>query len=120
MDHSERRHFLYRLELLAAIGIWLAVCVVMDVSCIPRAITGIPCFSCGMSRAWLAVFRLDFAEAFTYHPMFWAVPVVAMLYLFVGQKTPKWCKILYCLLAAAYVLCYLVRLLLYFKGELIL
>jgi hypothetical protein len=33
-------------------------------------ITGIPCPGCGMTRAFLAFFRLDLKGAFHYHPMF--------------------------------------------------
>lgn len=45
-----------------------------------RNLTGIPCPGCGMSRAWMAALHLDFAGALTYHPMFWAVPVLGWLF----------------------------------------
>ena len=34
---------------------------------------------CGMTRAWLAALRLDFAAAFAYHPLFWVVPIAFVL-----------------------------------------
>ena len=34
---------------------------------------GIPCPSCGMTRAWSFALRGRLGEAFTYHPMFWIV-----------------------------------------------
>ena len=38
---------------------------------------GIPCPGCGVSRAYMAVFRLDFVRAFEYHPLFLTVaPVI--------------------------------------------
>ena len=44
-------------------------------------IIGLPCPSCGMSRAFAALFRLDFAEAFWYHPLFFVVPLIPLLVL---------------------------------------
>lgn len=63
----------------------LAVWYFLDLPCIPRRITGIPCPTCGMTRAWLAAFRLDFAAAFSQHPMFWSIPVLGLYLLFGGK-----------------------------------
>lgn len=57
---------------------WLAL-YLLDIGCIFRLITGIPCPGCGMTRAWLAALRLDFAAAFAYHPLFWVVPIAFVL-----------------------------------------
>lgn len=69
-----------KLILTAVVGVLLLLIVVFDVSCFIRTATGFPCISCGLSRAWLSALKLDFAAAFSYHPMFWSIPV---LYLFV-------------------------------------
>lgn len=42
----------------------------------------IPCISCGMTRAWLSALNLDFAAAFSYHSMFWSVPILYLYILF--------------------------------------
>ena len=57
---------------------WLAL-YLLDIGCIFRFMTGIPCPGCGMTRAWLAALRLDFAVAFAYHPLFWVVPIAFVL-----------------------------------------
>ena len=57
---------------------WLAL-YLLDIGCIFRLMTGIPCPGCGMTRAWLAALRLDFAAAFAYHPLFWVVPFAFVL-----------------------------------------
>ena len=57
---------------------WLAL-YLLDIGCIFRLVTGIPCPGCGMTRAWLAALRLDFAAAFAYHPLFWVVPIAFVL-----------------------------------------
>ena len=53
------------------------------------SLTGIPCPGCGLTRAWLAVLRLDFAEAFRLNFMFPAVPVLALFVLFDGKLFPR-------------------------------
>ena len=42
---------------------WLAL-YLLDIGCVFRLMTGIPCPGCGMTRAWLAALRLDFSAAF--------------------------------------------------------
>lgn len=49
--------------------------------CIFKAVTGLPCPGCGMTRAFLHLFRGDLEGAFYYHPLFWMVPLLAGLYL---------------------------------------
>ena len=39
---------------------WLAL-YLLDIGCVFRLMTGIPCPGCGMTRAWLAALRLDFS-----------------------------------------------------------
>lgn len=57
---------------------WLAL-YLLDIGCVFRLMTGIPCPGCGMTRAWLAALRLDFAAAIAYHPLFWVVPLAFVL-----------------------------------------
>ena len=40
--------------------------------CLFLAITGLPCPTCGMTRATVSLICLRFTEAFGYHPLFWA------------------------------------------------
>jgi hypothetical protein len=44
--------------------------------CPSRALFHIPCPGCGMTRAFVSAFRLDFQMAFLYHPLF---PVFALI-----------------------------------------
>lgn len=67
---------------LSCIGVlfvaWLAL-YLLDIGCVFRLMTGIPCPGCGMTRAWLAALRFDFAAALAYHPLFWMVPIAFVL-----------------------------------------
>lgn len=77
---------------LSCIGVlfiaWLAL-YLLDIGCVFRLMTGIPCPGCGMTRAWLAALRLDFAAAFAYHPLFWVVPIAFVLAFVRDEAAPS-------------------------------
>lgn len=47
--------------------------------CLLRLTTGIPCPGCGMTRALLSALRGDFAAALAFHPLWWTLPLLALL-----------------------------------------
>ena len=49
--------------------------------CIFRLLTGIPCPGCGMTRALAAVLRGELAAAFSFHPLWWTLPLLLLLLL---------------------------------------
>ena len=112
----------FRVKLLIAGGFagLLLLWVSMKWPCVFRSITGIPCISCGMSRAWLAALNLHFAEAFVYHPMFWSVPILALYAFFEGRlfQNRKWNDWVLGLILFGWVLCYAIRLVVYLGGGL--
>ena len=81
--------------------------------CMFRRVTGLPCLTCGMSRAWLCALRLDFAGAFFWHPLFWTVPLIALTLIFFGARH-RWVRrgLIACLFLFAVV--WVVRMLLLF------
>lgn len=58
------------------------------IGCPIRFVTGISCAGCGMTRAWLSVLRLDFRQAFYYHPLF-PLPPVALAMLLARRRIPQ-------------------------------
>lgn len=82
--------------------------------CMTKAITGIPCPGCGMTRAWLALIKGNITEAFFYHPLFWIPPVILLLLLV--QKRMKWTipKWIWIAVLLIYLLVYVIRMYLYF------
>ncbi len=72
----------------AVIAGFYALIELAGVTCPIRFLTGISCAGCGMSRAWLSLFRLDVAAAFSYHPLFW-LPVPAALVFFFRRRLPR-------------------------------
>ncbi len=110
-----------KLLILAACGAVLGVWALLFGFCPIRAVTGVICPSCGMSRAWLAALRLDLGAAFSHHPMFWIVPAVAALWLFDFQPLPSkranaW---LLAALGIGFAVCYFARLAMFLHGDLI-
>lgn len=98
----------------------LVLWVILLLPCPIRHFTGIICPGCGMGRAWLAVFRLDFGQAFQFHPLFWSVPVLAWLVLYDCRPFRKrWLNILTpAVLLGGLLVCYLVRLHAFLNGAL--
>jgi len=107
-----------KLLILGLFGCLLAVWVINGWPCVFRHATGIPCISCGMSRAWLAALRLELGTAFYYHPMFWSVPVLVLFVLWDGClfRNPRLNRWLLALIPAAWLICYGIRLVVFLSG----
>ena len=60
---------------LLAFAAMVLMVYILDIGCMVKYLFGVPCPGCGLTRAWLAVFRGDFSAAFAWHPLFWAAPV---------------------------------------------
>lgn len=74
-----------KLAVLAAFLLLLFVWWRNDWGCLLQRNTGIPCPGCGLTRAWLAAIDLDFAAAFSFHPMFWSVPILVLFLFYEGE-----------------------------------
>lgn len=73
---------------LAGIALFYVALETLGVTCPIKYFTGISCAGCGMSRAWLALLRLDLPAAFAYHPLVLA-PLVAALLLLFQKRLPR-------------------------------
>ncbi len=65
---------------LVAVILWL-----LKVPCVFKALFNIECIGCGMTRAFLSAIKLDFVSAFSYHKMFWSLPVLVLYFLLDGK-----------------------------------
>ncbi len=70
---------------------------------------GIPCLTCGMTRAWRCALKLDIAAALRMHPLFWVSPIFLLPYF----RKKRFVILAIVLFAAVYVL----RMLLQFPNE---
>ena len=51
------------------IALLYIVLYLLGIGCPIKFCTGISCAGCGMTRAWLSILKLDFGEAFHFHPL---------------------------------------------------
>ena len=70
----------------------LVIFWLLQVPCLFKHFFGLECIGCGMTRALLCALQFDFRAAFAYHPMFWAMPLLYLYFLFdgnvIGKKIP--------------------------------
>jgi len=80
--------------------------------CLFHGVIGLPSPGCGLTRAHLAFFSGRFGDAFRYHPLFWAVSILAadIIYTHIRPKSGnKWRKALIAIIIIAFVLLFVVR-----------
>jgi hypothetical protein len=66
-------------------------------ACVIINITGIPCPSCGMTRAWISFFGGHIGEAFFWHPMFLIVAAIPFVPLFEKWGIPEKVLLRFCI-----------------------
>lgn len=99
------------LRAIAAIVLFYVVIEAFGVTCPILFLTGISCAGCGMSRAWMALLRGNWAGALAFHPLFWLPVPAAALLLFRRRIPPRifhWGAGAVC---ALFLIVYLVRML---------
>lgn len=102
-----RRYRDVALAVLAVVALY-AVFYIAGIGCPIKFLTGVSCFGCGMTRAVLAVLRLDFAAAFHYHPL-WMVPTIWIGAYLLRQRFPKVYKAVTIIAIILFVAVYIVR-----------
>ena len=79
--------------------IWEAMLILYNgKGCLFKKLIGIPCPACGMTRAYTAIFKGDFAAAFYYNPAWWTVPLAIALGLAAAidkKRSRLWLKIFF-------------------------
>ena len=97
---------------LSMIAILVAVMYWLKIPCLFKLIFGIPCFGCGITRAYLSLLKLDLVAAFRFNPMFWSVLILVLLYLFDGKLFKrKWLNFLLTVgILSGFIVCWIIRL----------
>ena len=89
---SRERFFRSLPKKLLFTGLYLALVLglsYLGMRCLILRVVGIHCPGCGMTRAFLALLRLDFSAAWGYHPMVFALPLMYLYFLFDGKFFSK-------------------------------
>ncbi len=76
----------YRIPFLAFMIYIVTVNTLLHEACPFEIILGIPCPACGMTRAWVSAFKLDFSKAFYYHPLFLLVIPILIVIIYKDYK----------------------------------
>lgn len=56
-------------------------------NCMFKAMFGLPCPGCGMTRACISLLKLDFTKAMHFHPLFWLPPIAFVAWIAVKNKS---------------------------------
>lgn len=96
---------------LSLIALIYLVFHIVGIGCPIKFVTGVSCPGCGMSRACLWLLAGNIADAFYFHPLFWAVPLFPVLYILretgkMSKKVYEICIIIICIL---FLLVWIVR-----------
>lgn len=90
-------------------------------ACPINLLFGVPCPSCGLTRAVLLVFHGDFSAALSMHPLVYSLPLIAGLLLaaILSDKFAhsKIFLIIACVIAAAFIGLYIYRMVCFFPSE---
>jgi len=88
-----------------------------ETNCLVKLTIGIPCMTCGMSRAFVSLIFLDFKQAFHFHPLIFIVPFIFTVLLFRETKFMGkiyHSKIWWSTILLLFVVVYIIRMFLYF------
>ncbi len=96
------------LSILAVVLVYVIFHLV-GIGCPIKFVTGVSCPGCGMTRAYLALLRLDFAGAFHYHPLFLLPAIAVVMYYFKARIPGKLYKIWLFTLIGLFSIIYLLR-----------
>lgn len=89
MKKQEKTKLILRI-LLCLIILILLFAFSLLAGCPVRKLTGIPCPACGITRAYLSLFKGDLSGAFNYHPLFFlAVPAFILVIRLLGSEKEK-------------------------------
>lgn len=96
---------------LSAVASLVIVMWIFSVPCPIKYITGMSCAGCGMSRAIISALTLDFAAAFTYHPL-WIViiPAISAVVVLSAKGKSKAASIVFYCLAGLFLTVWIIRL----------
>jgi hypothetical protein len=105
--------------ILTLFTILIISCYIFKIDiCIFKYIFGIPCPSCGMTRAYLSLLRLDIHKAFFYHPLFIIIPIILIVIIISKYKNISLSKLrmFWYLTGITFILVWIIRMFMYFPN----
>lgn len=78
MKNKKKKEIIsFHLLFLLIFLVYYVITTYGGIGCPIRWITNFPCPTCGITRAWKATLKLDFAKAFEMHPMYIFITIFA-------------------------------------------
>lgn len=90
-----------------AVIFYIIILYKLDIHCPFYAVFGVPCPTCGITRGFISLVRLDFADSFLYHPLAVLAPFIVMLIL---MKRTKLTDLLLISISVLFLVVYVIRL----------
>ena len=112
----------FRFPILAFMIYILIVNTVLHEGCPFEIILGVPCPSCGITRATVEAIKFNFPKAFYFHPLFFTIPLVLIVLIYNEYKyIHKLYKsnIFWGVLAIAFIIVYILRMIYQFPNEIL-
>ncbi len=102
-----------KLIVLAMLIFAVLMALLFRLPCIWLFLTDIPCPGCGMTRALISAFKLDIKAAFSFHFMFWSIPLLLGYFFFDGKlfKQRLINKIVFIVIASGFFINWIIKLL---------
>ena len=94
---------------IPALAVYCLIMHFSGINCPIKYVTGISCAGCGMTRAYLSLFKGDFAGAFYSHPLFFLPPFVFLILIFKERINEKIYKIFIFTVIIVFVIIYVYR-----------
>lgn len=98
--------------IVASIAVaYYTICALFNITCPIKQIIGVPCPTCGMTRAMLALIRLDIKGYMEYNPM--AVFMFLAVFLYLHReyvKKKKWMDLYVTVVLAVNTIVYILNL----------
>ena len=82
--------------------------IITGISCPIWYLFGIPCFGCGMTRATMSLLHFNFAQALSYHPLVFLMPIFLSLYIYCKIKNINANNLIYCI-CICFIITYIIR-----------
>lgn len=101
-----------KLIILSVFLFAVLVAIIFKLPCIWILLTDIPCPGCGMTRALISALKLDFKSAFSFHSMFWSIPLLLGYFFFDGKlfKPKILNRIIFIIIAAGFLINWIINL----------